>query len=533
MPRCFSIDFVRQALEQTLCIEHNKNNEYFGGKDQVNIFSFYEQVSSQAQVDRFVKMYRDLTEQQNRSGLILNGVLVSPENPTITNLYSCEIIPMSWTCSLRTTVKNRDQSINTINNLINELKGSKADIAELKNKTNYFPFMVGTIGHNDGIPTLRNGDFVGSLANANDLESAIGSLRAKGVIAEKNIINNERVREDYFLYCENNGKLRVVYGKEEEVNVNYTYGPSQLIDDTHVLRQIVLDNVYDTTEIGRIYAQIYISAGGVRVPLDNWTITDEDEQTVDNKMRTIITVEWKLDKPIQEYVSDYEGFSFEYSIVYFNENEYRFLEDDGNYDQIIFPPEHESFKKYKLSMSFDAIRCDEPRNLNGEENVDISFGGSATLVDESVKLGNDLLKVGIATLGIPAEEFIGLNGETSWLEPLEMPSGNSANTNPIQLISNKFKTNSHTDSLALTLQYTFICDRNIELLNDWFYYARYGIQTEISPNIIYRVNEVWCSWGNYENIEIKTKIVENIDIENTESDTLTLSLSMQIQGDNY
>ena len=131
MLKIFPIDFIRQAFEQKLLKEHNNNQELFGGKDQVNIFSFYEQLKSQDEVDRFVENYRDLADQQNRSGLILNGVIVAPENPTITNLYSSLIIPMSFTCSMRCLIGNRDQAIWTINNLINKLKGRKVDIAQL------------------------------------------------------------------------------------------------------------------------------------------------------------------------------------------------------------------------------------------------------------------------------------------------------------------------------------------------------------------------------------------------------------------
>ena len=54
------------------------------------------------------------------------------------------------------------------------------------------------------------------------------------------------------------------------------------------------------------------------------------------------------------------------------------LEDDGGDYPILFPPEHEGFEKYKLSLSFDSIKCNQPRTLNGDEYCDISFGGSAT-----------------------------------------------------------------------------------------------------------------------------------------------------------
>ena len=184
MLKIFPIDFIRQAFEQKLLKEHNNNQELFGGKDQVNIFSFYEQLKSQDEVDRFVDNYRDLADQQNRSGLILNGVIVAPENPTITNLYSSLIIPMSFTCSMRCLIGNRDQAIWTINNLINKLKGRKVDIAQLncvdaEGKKYSVPFMVETIGNNDNEPILKNGDYIGTLTNANAANNRITEYTQK------------------------------------------------------------------------------------------------------------------------------------------------------------------------------------------------------------------------------------------------------------------------------------------------------------------------------------------------------------------
>lgn len=430
MLKTFPIDFIRQTLEQKLLYEHLKDTNFFGGKNQVNILSFYEQLKSQDEVDRFVETYRDLANQQNRSGLILNGVVVAPENPSITNLYSSLIIPMSFTCSLRCMLENRDQAIITINNLIEKLKGRKVDIAQLNcvdnnGKPYSTPFMVGTIGQGDGTPTLKDGDYIGSASTTSDVNTILTNLGTLGVSIDSS--------KDYWLYCTKDNKLQVVY-------VDHTNGIS-------------------------------------------------------------------------------------------------FIEDDGTHQEIIFPPKHTSFEKYKVSFSFDAIRCDEPRNLNGKEYCELSFGGSATLVSEGVKLGNDLLKISITKYGIKAETpIVFSNADTYWLEPLEMPSGNNANQQINQLVSNNFLSNSHTDAIALTLQYTFIADFEIPLLKQLFKYARYGTRgltkNDISPNMIYNLNELWCSWGELEIEPIKVKIAENIDIENTEADTLTISLTMQIQGEN-
>lgn len=440
MLKTFPIDFVRQILEQKLLEQHMINVNLFGGKEQVSITSFYEQLKSQDEVDRFIETYRDLTEQQNRTGLILNGVLLSPENPTITNLYSSLIIPMEWTCSLRCTLENRDDAIITINNLINKLKGRKVDVAQLNcvddNGRPYTtPFCVGTIGHGDEL-VIRNGNYLGQVSNISGVSTLIANLQSKGLDLE--------ITNPTYFYVKHQNKLKVVEQKHTG-----------------------------------------------------------------------------------------------------NHNTYQFVEDDGTITRIVFPPEHTSFEQYKVSLSFDAIRCDEPRNLNEKEYCEISFGGSATLVNYSIQLGNDLLKIWISKLGYQAEQWVSFEQDSAvpgaFLEPLEMPSGSNANTQINQLISNRFISNSHTDALALSLQYTFIYDKSNPLLKQWFDYARYGIQPDgeivpyrdgITPNIIYEIYEFWCSWGDFDVKQVKAKLVENIDVENTESDTLTLSLTMQIQGEN-
>ena len=432
MLKTFPIDFVRQILDQKLLEEHMIDVNLFGGKEQVVITSFYEQLKSQDEVDRFVETYRDLNEQQNRTGLILNGVLLSPENPTITNLYSSLIVPIDWTCSLRCTLENRYNGIITINNLIDKLTGRKVDVAQLncveyKGRPCAVPFCVGTIGHNDNEPTLKNGDYIGTLANANAAGERIAEYILKGVIFNSS--------KDYWFYCQHENKLKVIY-----------------CDHTN--------------------------------------------------------------------------------------NEYSFIEDDGTYQDIIFPPEHTSFEKYKVSLSFDAIRCDEPRNLNEKEYCELSFGGSATLVSKGVKLGNDLIKIAISKIKVEASTDVNYANNLTYLEPLEMPSGNNLSTQVNQLMSARFLTKPHADSITPTLQYTFILDENNPLLNAWFRLARYGywslsttnVDDKISPNTEYGVTEIWSSWGNYNKEYCVTKKVENIDIDNTESDTLTISVSFQVVG---
>lgn len=440
MLKCFPIDFVRQVLEQKLLEEHLLDSNLFGGKNQVNLLSFYEQLKGKEEVDRFVETYRDLVNQQNNSDLILNGVVVSPENPNIANLYSVLIVPLTWSCSFRCTLENRDQALITLNNLIDKLRGRKVDVAQLEcvddnGKKFYQPFVVGTIGQSSGSqPALKDGDFIGVISTpSTQVQEALAAITSKGIFTAP-----QMAKAHPFYYAQKAGTNTIkVIGKND---------------------------------------------GGT----------------------------------------------------------YLFLEDTGAYNNIIFPPEHTNFERYKLSMSFDALRCEEPRTLNSQDYCEIVMSGSATLVNSAVRLGNDLIKIKFHKYKIKAETDIDLSSlGSTYLEPLEMPSGSNANTKINQLVSNKFISMSHTNAIGVTLQYTFIYDSTNGLLIDLFKYGRYGIQQTpsllsqngITPNLIFEISEIWSSWGAVENITYYGKLIENIDIENTESDTLTIGLTMQVQGD--
>lgn len=445
MIKGFPIDYLRQIFEQTLLREHLKNNNYFGGKDQVFIASLYEQLVEGDDVDRFVDNISDISNQQNRTSTILNGVITAPSNPTITNLYSCTIVPMEYVCSLRCREVDNPQALETLNNLIEELKGSKVDVAELKCVseefgTSYVPFVVGTIGHNDGAPYIKSGDYLGHITSANDVDTLLNALYTNQDLS----INIQQT--DTWLYCERSNKLVVVYGVYNGLSHTFT-----------------------------------------------WSV----------------------------------------------------LEDDGSHPEIIFPPEHVSFEKYKVSISCEAMRCDPPFDLNGDKYNFLSFGGSATLQNASVMFGNDLVKVAIQKNKIivsdNANQNIVFGGSATkyWVEPLEMPSGNNPSTKLIQLASNNFKTNSHTDGITPTLQYSFVVDKSIPLIKQWFDYARYGDinvnQSEslaMSPNLIYNVYEVWSSWGEVEIKSKLAKISDSSDIDITEGDTMTIGIVLQIQGEN-
>ena len=417
--KTLALDFVRQAIEQTLEQEHLKNSKYFGGKNQVNLMSFYEQLVEDYEVDRYKEVYRDLVNEQNRTGLILNGTIVAPETPQIMNINSSLIVPLTFNVSFRTYMKDRDLAIETIDHLIKIMRGRHFDIAEFDNGK---LFMVGTIANQVlGTPTLKNGDFVGALSSnaiTTDMATRLSALTSLGIT---------------------------------------TSGATQLY--------------YEDSVSHKLMSAIYENSV--------W-IVDENDSTI---------------------------------------------------------PQHTSFEKYKVSISFDSMRIDEPKTLNAEETITILFSGSATVVNKDTALGNDLTKLGIKKYKIQAKTNIALNDNFHWLEPLELPSSLGISNEISQLASHNFIQNKHNDGINPNFDYSFVLDKNETLIYQWWKYARYGITGTlaqsyadgVSPNTLYKIQEIWSYWGEVQIFEFITKATDNIDIENTESDALTIKLTFELQ----
>lgn len=417
--KTLALDFVRQAIEQTLEQEHLKNSKYFGGKNQVNLMSFYEQLVEDYEVDRYKEVYRDLVNEQNRTGLILNGTIVAPETPQIMNINSSLIVPLTFNVSFRAYMKDRDLAIETIDHLIKIMRGRHFDIAEFDNGK---LFMVGTIANQVlGTPTLNNGDYIGTIVST---------------------------------------------------TISLTL-PARLTELTSL--GIITSNA----------TQVYF------------------EDSVSHKLVSAIKEDgvWKVD------------------------------ENDNTI------PEHTSFEKYKVSISFDSMRIDEPKTLNAEETITILFSGSATVVNKDTALGNDLTKLGIKKYKIQAKTDIALTDTYHWLEPLEMPSSLGISNEISQLASHNFIQNKHNDGINPNFDYSFVLDKNETLIYQWWKYARYGITGTlaqsyadgVSPNTLYKIQEIWSYWGEIEIFEFITKATDNIDIENTESDALTIKLTFELQ----
>jgi len=429
--KVFPIDYVRSAMEFAL-FKNRNSTEYFNDSD-INIFTFYEHLASDEEVNRYVEKVQQLIEQQNREGLIGSGILSTTSTTSIINNKQVFISPFEWTCTIRCTLGNRDKMLDTLYKMFEELRGRKIDIACFDNGILQ---TVGTIGNgNDNL--MHDYDYIGSF-NVDTLTNEDIFNRLESIWENTDLGISVDKTHDLLFFLENNGKLELWKG------------------------------------------------------ISNGTTFTNFEQ---------------VDKVIHS---------------------------------------HDSFEKMKLSISFTDLKATDPYLLDGNEYFEISFGGGATLTTSNVMLGNDLVKVRIAknkVVGATDYSFKENNALVFYtLDPQEKASGNSAGTIENKLKANYFKTNTHTDSVTITKQYTFVYNTNVALLNQWYDYASYGIndlgdggslkQTSMTPNIIYTIREITNSWFNIKIRTFDAKIVEDIDINDTDSDVMTIGVSMQVQGAN-
>lgn len=600
--KSFAIDFIREIIYRELELKHLEDSTYIGGENDVSLFSFYEQLKNQEQVNRYVERFRDLTDQANRSSLIANGVILAPENPTITNLYSSLIVPLTFQTTFRSTLANRDLVVKAMHYLFDKLKGTSVNVAELENGSLFYLRKIGNhkenIAESGAMMLPENGIYLGK----NVINGSTDTYTNRSIISTRNYALYSSLTKDIW-YClgkvsdittklsslspNNAGNLidlQLGYYQDDYFNVKITnsqnffdefgelaVGPRLIFNSTAISTYERQATDEPDLEIDH-FAFSGNSTKYVWVKISNGTTLDEYKYQENSFAKLIIGYAVLLDDiSLKIYKTffkdnyyydegsiaedkwvdlfpDYVYYMFQDHLKvaikdtdHFSNKEYLYRPYDETTDSelpIVLPPTEKVDDLYKVSISFDSERVETPLTLNGEETCVVSFGGSATLCDKNTKLGNDLVQITM----IPYKIVIGDSNdfyydvEPSYLEPLELPSGNNVGTEMNQLLSNKFVNNSHASSISPSLQYTFICNESIALLETLYDYARYGINDvndgNVSPNTIYKITETWSANGVVKNREYLGKIVESIDIENNESDVLTITLPIQLQGEN-
>lgn len=182
-----------------------------------------------------------------------------------------------------------------------------------------------------------------------------------------------------------------------------------------------------------------------------------------------------------------------------------------------------SYTRWKLSLSFDGIQSQEPYINNGVDRVFLFFGGSATIVESNVSLGNDIILNTIQ---------VGKNAGTIYdVEPTEIPASLSVNDDTYQTYANGYRTQDRNMAVGNKMAYSFIYDTTNQLYNDLYAYARFGVATTplgvILPQQIFTVKEYRYSFG-VKTINTFYAKLGDVATSNTNGDVMTISVNLKV-----
>jgi hypothetical protein len=174
---------------------------------------------------------------------------------------------------------------------------------------------------------------------------------------------------------------------------------------------------------------------------------------------------------------------------------------------------------YKLSLSFDGIQSQEPYINNGVDRVFLFFGGSATVVESKVSLGNDIVLNTIQ---------VGKNTGTIFtVEPTEIPASLSVSDDTFQTYANGYRTQDRNLAIGNKMAYSFIYDNTISLYNDLYTYARFGTNATTYAQQVFTIKEYRYSFGV---LTLNTFFAKLGDVatSNTNGDVMTISVNFKV-----
>jgi hypothetical protein len=174
---------------------------------------------------------------------------------------------------------------------------------------------------------------------------------------------------------------------------------------------------------------------------------------------------------------------------------------------------------YKLSLSFDGIQSQEPYINNGVDRVFLFFGGSATVVESKVSLGNDIVLNTIQ---------VGKNTGTLYtVEPTEIPASLSVSDDTFQTYANGYRTTDRNLAIGNKMAYSFIYDNTIALYNDLYTYARFGTNASTYAQQVFTVKEYRYAFGVLTTNTFYAKLGD-VATSNTNGDVMTISVNFKI-----
>ena len=287
---------------------------------------------------------------------------------------------------------------------------------------------------------------------------------------------------------------------------------------------------------GRKYDLIMVDSGEIVVPNEpqiNFTTDKLVLQGADFSFfqqsagynPTTATTQWRDDLLARYHDTGGSFTNIVFYFIYLNSFYKRTISRDGGgiYTYGVAENLGEVSNTYKLSISFNTIQSQEPYITNGLDRVFLFFGGSVTITDSNVSMGNDIVRFTIQE---------GKNtGTKFFVEPTEIPASLAVTDDSYQTWTTGYQTVDRNMTIDNKIRYAFVYDRSIGLFNKLYRYARFGKAvgdvSAIDPNLVYTIKEYRYSFGVLITDTIYAKLGE-VQFSNTNGDVMMLNATFKV-----
>ena len=437
------------------------------------VASFYEQLQDDQQIQRYVETIKELLALQNRekseSTYKAMGVIAQSGNAEIINIKQNYISPLEYQARFDIELSDRDYVLDKLKTLINDLRGRKFDLA-LRSTGQIVVFAEPT-GYNDlhTLPIITTKMYI-PYTGTDPATSAnfFTHLKTRVVLTQSKANIDQTI---YFTYAGN--FYSTIY--------KYTQFTTTASDIT----------AYNATTEQAQSTINTISNTGVLNSILGGFVTATNRTN-----RGVIRIQ-AIDTSLYYYYSISLGTETRTTPV-----------NLGTTPTL-----------YKLSLSFDGIQSQEPYINNGVDRVFLFFGGSATIVDYKVALGNDIVLNTIQ---------VGKNTGTLYtVEPTEIPASLSVSDDTFQTYANGYRTQDRNMAVGNKMAYSFIYDTTNALYNGLYEYARFGTNASTYVQQIFTVKEYRYSFGTLTTNTFYAKLGD-VATSNTNGDVMTISVNLKV-----
>jgi hypothetical protein len=355
------------------------------------------------------------------------------------------------------------------------------------------------------------------LLSLQNREKSVSNYKAMGIIAQSGSAEIINIKQNYISPLEYQARFDI-----ELTDRDYVLGKLKtLINDLR----------------GRKFDVIALESGAIKILPDNFTINQTTNKVALEPTGTFVTTGGTnpLATTATSFITHLNAtyhqiqsstaflLNVAYTLLFIHNNDY--------YSRVITRTSSATYtfgnaikigdveQTYKLSLSFDGIQSQEPYINNGVDRVFLFFGGSATVVESKVSLGNDII---LNTIQVGDNE-----GTIYTVEPTEIPSSLSVSDDTFQTYTNGYRSQDRNLAIGNKMAYSFIYDNTIALYNDLYTYARFGTNAGTYAQQVFTIKEYRYAFGVLTTNTFFAKLGD-VATSNTNGDVMTISVNFKV-----